>query len=399
MSGVIPDLSNTLARRVFLHRHGLLDRPPRTQSKAGLLGLVERLGFIQVDSINTVERAHHMIVLARQPAHRSETLATLLEQDRSLFENWTHDAAVIPTALFPIWRRHFVRVADRLRERWRSWRREGFEAEFDAVLARIARDGPVLARELSDGTRKGGGGWWDWHPSKTALEYLWRTGALAVTRRDGFQKVYDLTERVIPAVHRESEIDDPTLVDWACRSALARLGFATPGELAGFWGLIGVEEAKAWCEAVGRIDYATVTVGTADGSKPRLALADPTLLALDAENLTPPARLRVLSPFDPVIRDRKRTQRLFGFDYRIEVFVPAVKRRYGYYVFPLLDGDRLVGRIDMRCRRDDGVLVVTGLWWELGLRPTKARQGRLEAELDRIARFTDCTQVQFECDR
>ncbi|MEM7669338.1 MAG: crosslink repair DNA glycosylase YcaQ family protein, partial [Pseudomonadota bacterium] len=190
----LPRLPNTEARALFLSRHGLC-RDGCTDTAE----MIDRLGFVQIDSIKMVERAHHMILSARSKPYRPRSLVRLLEKDRALFEHWTHDAAVIPTAFFPYWRLRFARDAKRLRTQWRDWRRNGFEEKFDDVLRTIRDRGPVKAREVGDTEARSSGGWWDWHPSKTALEYLWRTGKLAVCRREGFQKVFDLAERVIPA--------------------------------------------------------------------------------------------------------------------------------------------------------------------------------------------------------
>ena len=265
------------------------------------------------------------------------------------------------------------------------------------VLKHIERDGPVMSRSFAREEKKGSDGWWDWHPSKTALEYLWRTGQLVVTRREAFQKVYDLTERVIPPEHRRSIPDNQAFIDWCCRSALQRLGFATSGELAAFWGIISAAEAQAWCASDAGLAYPRALTEAADGSKPKECLADPAVLGATERELKPPPRLRVISPFDPVIRDRKRLKRLFNFDYRIEVFVPEAQRQYGYYVFPLLEGDRFVGRIDMKRDTKSRTLNVTGLWWEPRVKASKQRIAKLDAELARIARFVDCTEVAFHC--
>ncbi len=388
-------ISNRDARRLLIASQGLAAPRRRRLTRAGLQALIEGLGYVQVDSINTVERAHHMILFARNQTYRREQLAHLLERERSLFENWTHDAAVIPTRFYPYWQARFARHREALLKRWRAWRRGGFEAGLDDLLAHVRRNGPVMARELGDGKKKNAQGWWDWHPSKTALEFLWRTGALAVCRREGFQKVYDLTERVIPAEHRGPPPTDPALVDWACRAALDRLGFATPGALADFWGKLSAAEASAWCESrLGR-DVVRAEVETADGARPQPVYAAPDLEARVAALPPVPGGIRVLSPFDPLIRDRGRTERLFGFRYRIEVFVPEPRRQFGYYVFPLIEKDRFVGRIDMKRSREDGALGVTGLWLEPGLSLTARRRAGLEDELGRLAAFAGAADVRF----
>lgn len=388
-----PLIDNRRARRLFMHRHALAEPPTGRLTGDGLLALIERLGFVQVDSIRTVERAHHMILFARNQNYRPKALKRLIERDRALFENWTHDASIIPTRYFPYWRAAMAEKAPAIAARWDSvGRGAGFREQVEEVLAEITRRGPCLSREMGADETRSNGGWWDWNPSKTALEYLWRSGRLCVARREGFQKVYDLTEKVIPEAHHTAETPNRmALIDWACGAALDRLGFATTGELAAFWALISPQEAKDW--AAERADLIEIEVEGADGARRRhLARAE----ILEEAAAAPPARIRTLSPFDPMIRDRKRAQRLFGFDYTIEVFVPAERRKYGYYVFPLLEGDRLIGRIDMKADRASDALIVAGLWLEPGVRRAAGRLLRLEAELERQRRLAGVGAVRFE---
>ncbi|MVA25998.1 winged helix-turn-helix domain-containing protein [Agrobacterium vitis] len=386
-------IDNRTARRSFLERQGLSRPPGRALSRQGLLALITDLGFVQVDSIGTVERAHHQILFSRHQTYRREDLTALLEQDRLLFEHWTHDASILPSAFFPYWKHRFRREESRILERWRTWREPGFEAAFEETYRRITEGGPALSRDMKEGDHKSGG-WWNWHPSKTALEFLWRTGKLSISGRENFQKIYDLTERCILQDHLQAEVTHDAFIDWACREALIRLGFATSGEIAAFWNLVSPQEAKFWLETH-RAELEEIEIAPADGGKPRpsLALADrvPTLLVAPE----PPARIRVLSPFDPLIRDRARTERLFGFFYRIEVFVPEPKRQYGYYVFPLLENDRLIGRIDMKANRKAGTLDVKRLWLEPGIRPSTGRLEKLDQELTRLARFTGVEAVVY----
>ena len=385
-------ISNSRARRVFLDRHALAEAPVGPASGLALHDLIHRIGFVQVDSINTVARAHEMILLARRQSYRPDALKRLLERDRSLWEHWTHDASILPVGLHGIWQHRFARDAERLHGNWRKWFRDGYEAQFDSILNRIARDGPVGTADVGAGEVRGRGGWWDWHPSKTALEWLWRTGQIAVTRREGFRKIYDLTERVIPAAHRVA-LPGEAVVEWACGSALDRLGFGTSGEIAAYWNAVSPDEAKVWTRAaLARSAVIEVEVEGAQGQRRRM-FARPGILAEVPPE--PTARLRILSPFDPALRDRDRTEFLFGFRYRIEVFVPGPQRVYGYYVFPVLEGDRLVGRIDAKAFRDAGALRVKAFWPEAGIRLTSARQGKLAAELDRLARFAACARVEF----
>ena len=390
----IPQIDNQTARAIFLDRHGLSEAPAGRGKGADLQGLIDALGFVQIDSINTVARAHHMILHARRPAYRPRNLDLLHDRDRGVFEHWTHDASMISMQHFPHWRLKFRRYDAELAGRWKKWRRDGFEDKLDDVLRRIADHGPCCSTDVGEDEARSSGGWWDWHPSKTALEYLWRTGHLAVTRRQGFRKVYDLTENVIPPEHLNARPDEDATIDWACNAALDRLGFATSGELAAFWDLITPDEAKVWsAAALSRGDIVEADITQADG-RLRKSLIRPELLSMTPAE--PTGRLRILSPFDPALRDRKRAERLFGFSYRIEIFVPEHKRRYGYYVFPILEGDRLVGRIDMKAERDRDRLHVKALWPERGVRFGAGRTARLRTALERTARLADVPRVTFE---
>jgi uncharacterized protein len=391
-------LTNGQARRVFLHRHRLTEAPTGPATGPEMLEMIRSLGFVQLDSINTVARAHDLILYARRPRYRPRVLKRLYERDRALFEHWTHDAAMIPMEFYPWWHLRRQRDAERLKGRWKDWQGHSFEERFQPVLDQIRETGPVSSAEVGQDEARSSGGWWEWHPSKTALEYLWRSGALCVVGRDGFQKRYDLTERVLERHHLDPAAmpDEAATVDWCCDQGLARLGFATHGELAAFWGHITPAEAKDWCAAeaaAGRLEQVAIT--GADGFL-RLHWARPGLDQDPALKITSSPRLRVLSPFDPALRDRKRAERLFGFRYRIEIFVPAPQRRFGYYVFPILEGDRVVGRVDMKAHREADVLRVAALWPEAGVRWGKQRQRAFEKELHRLTGLAGVSRVSFD---
>ncbi len=385
------EIGNAAARALFLERHALTTRQDDAQNEADLNALIHKLGFVQLDSVNAVERAHHMILFSRGGTYRREWLHTLQHQHRALFEHWTHDASLIPIEFYPHWHHRFKAAKSRLdHPRWAS--RIGPDA--DKVIARvrshIRKHGAAMARDFDD---KGGGGWWGWGPSKTALEYLWRTGELAICHRDGFEKVYDLSARIIPDELRKARPARQQTIDWAARTALTRLGFASHQELAAFFALISIAEAKVWTvAALKRGEIIEVTLTTHDGA-PKSALAFADIEAEIASVETPTTPLRFLSPFDPAIRDRKRTKALFGFDYTIEIFVPEKKRKYGYYVLPILEGDRLVARADMKAHRADNRLEVKGLWLEPGIKLDKARKGALNEALNDLGRFTETTTI------
>ncbi len=388
-------LQNQPARRLFLDRHALCEATTGPASGADLAALIDRIGFVQIDSINTVERAHHMILWSRRQSYRPEALKRLLEHDRAVWEHWTHDASILPIHLHRYWQHNFPRREAQMQKNWGKWFRPGVEPQLDRLLQRIAADGPVTTSDVGAGEARGSGGWWDWNPSKTALEWLWHSGKLAVTRRDGFRKVYDLAERVIPEVHRGEVPDTAEVIDWSCKAALDRLGFADPSELRGFWGLITLTEARDWAvAALRRGEVIEIEVEGAMGQRKR-SLARPDVLEQAARASEPARPLRILSPFDPALRNRDRAAHLFGFHYRIEVFVPEPQRKYGYYVFPVLEGDRLIGRIDVKAFRDAQTLRVKAFWPEATIRLGAGRLQRLAAELQRLAHFSGCERVEF----
>ncbi|MDX1402687.1 MAG: crosslink repair DNA glycosylase YcaQ family protein, partial [Kiloniellales bacterium] len=242
-----PKIDNLTSRRILLWHQGLCRPPKRRITSSQLQSLIEELGFVQLDSVATVERAHHMILFSRNETYRPELLRRLLEKERSLFENWTHDASVIPSRFFPYWKPRFERDAEKLKLSWRKWHGYDFEPYLQHLLGHIEKQGPARSRDFKVPRDTSSDGWWNWHPAKTALEYLWRTGRLAVVRREGFQKVYDLTPRVIPSLHLDQEPGEGEFLDWSCREALNRLGVATAGEISAFWDSVSPAEASGWC--------------------------------------------------------------------------------------------------------------------------------------------------------
>ncbi len=383
----LPLVPAATARRLLLDAQGLAADPRRAATAASLYSLIERMGFVQMDSINVVERAHHLTLASRLDGYRPPLFRRLIERERSLFEGWTHDASAIPTVWFPYWKVRFDRYTRHGHPWWRQRLGPDGEAVMARALERIGREGPLQSKDFAAETPGGAGNWWGWRPEKAALEHLWRTGRLAVERRVHFNKVYDLTERVLPEMAARRRPTDAEHLAWAGNTALERLGTATPQEIADFWDAVTPAEAKRWCErAARRGEIVPVVVGTADGSRARPAYALGDWERRAAEAPEPPARLRLLSPFDPILRDRRRTQRLFAFDYRFEAFVPAPQRRHGYYILPILEGDRLVGRVDPKLDRQAGHLAIRQVWWEPGVRAGAGRRAALDAAAARLAR-------------
>ncbi len=395
MADSFPALSASTAQRLFLGAQGLLDDPSRRATTVSVQALIERLGFVQMDTINILARAHDLTLFSRLDAYRPEQLKKLLETKQGLFESFTHDASAIPTVWFPHWKPRFARDRERMQAHaWWQHHFRGTEAGqvVRDVLARIAEEGPLKSSDFEHPEKRGP--WWGWKPQKAALDFLWRSGELMIPRRDGFQKVYDLTERVLPGHHALPCPDAAEHLEWACATAVERLWVFTPKELADFWGAIEAAEAKDWCAAAakaGRI--VPVQVESVDGElRPAFALAD--WEARLAKLPDPPECTRLLCPFEPILRDRARALRRFGFDYRFEAFVPEAKRQHGYFVLPILEGARLVGRLDPKLHRDCGLLEIKGLWWEPGIKATKARKHGLEEALERLAGFVGAEQIQ-----
>jgi len=387
------------ARLLLLDGQGLLSDPARRAGLRTVQGIVEQLGFVQVDSIQKLERAHHLILGSRLDGYRATHLDELLFRKRSLFEHWTHDASLIPVGAFPHWKRRFARTEQRLRKsRWFT-HRLGADPErtIAHVLDRIASEGPLRTSDFERGSDRPATGWWDWTPEKAALEFLWHTGRLAIHGRDRFQKIYGLIEHTFPELHAAPLPSEAEHLDWACLSALEKLGIATSGELAAYWAAVKPAEAGAWCrtaQADGRI--VEVMVEAIDGSKPRRAYALPSWSKRAKKLSAAEDRIRVLAPFDPIVRDRKRAARLFDFDFRFEAFVPAPKRKYGYYVCPLLEGDRLIGRIEPRFDRDGGALVVENLWWERRVKATQRRRRHLNDALAVLAAQIGADKISWQ---
>jgi uncharacterized protein YcaQ len=384
-------IANEKARALILARTGLSDARAQSSSAAIPL-LIEKLGYVQLDPIRVVERAHHHILFARNSAYRPKQLATLQSREPVFFENWTHDSSLIPMQFYPWWRHRFAQVKSRI-EHWRE--RFGDERNLKIVRVHIESRGAARARDF---LHLGGctGPWWGWGPAKAALEFLWRSGELAVVRRNGFEKIYDLPERVIPGDLRDARPSRREMMEWACDEALLRLGAATPKMLADFWDHASIAEAQAWIALEKkRGQLVDVLLQGAAGQRDFKAVARPDIEKQIASLSAPAARLRALAPFDPLLRDRDRAERIFGFSYRIEVYVPQHKRKHGYYIFPLLEGDRLVGRIDMKAEREQDRLLVKGLWVEKNLALGKQRRAKLEQELARQARLAGVRDIVF----
>ncbi|WP_270727663.1 winged helix-turn-helix domain-containing protein [Shimia sp. Alg240-R146] len=381
---------NRDARRLWLSNQGLSETPT---GPADPLATIQKLGFVQLDSIQVLSRAHHHILWSRNQNYREPMLDKLLAEDRAVFEHFTHDASVLPIETYPYWRAQFSRRKDRMDAK--GWFKTALsKVDLDEIKGRIAAEG-ALSTEAFDTKIEGPKEMWSRPPHKQALDYMWYAGDLATCYRQNFKKFYNLPDRVIPDHIRDADMPAATQQDWLCTEAVARLGFATTGDIKRFWEAVDTADVKDW---VANSNLIEVEVQTANRQWLPM-LAPPEIADRIADTPAPTSRLRILNPFDPVIRDRDRLSRLFGMDYRIEIFVPAAKRIWGYYVYPLLEGDRFVGRLEAKADRKKGTLSITRLWAEGGVKWTDARAAKLDAELERMSRFIGVRDILWSCDK
>lgn len=383
-------ISNREARWLWLDAQGLSETPT---GPLDLIAIIKKLGFIQLDTIQNVVRAHHHILWSRNQGYREPMLGKLYTEQRSVFEHFTHDASVIPIEYFPNWSRQFRRLGEKTSRS--DWYKHPLNLkEVEAIKQRIVDEGP-LSTHAFDTKIEGKKEMWARPPHKKALDHMWYAGQLTTSHRENFVKFYDLTERVIPDHYRDNSSDDVQDIDWLCRNALDRLGFGSQGDIQRFWAAMDAKEVKTWVDN-NQERLVPVSVATADRQTVRIFAHQD--IEYRIRNLRKPSsRLRILNPFDPVIRDRDRLQRLFGFEYRNEMFVPPAKRRWGYYVYPMLESDRFVGRLELKGDRKSGQLTVHNIWPEKKVKWTGKRQEKLDAELNRFGRLAGLRETVWKC--
>ncbi len=379
-------ISNRQARELWLWTNGLAATPT---GPFDLMAIIRRLGFVQIDTIRNVTRAHNHILWSRNQNIPESAVWQLLKQ-RDLFEHYSHDACLLPMEFIGMWERQFQKLGAKTKQN--PWYHSGLDQNFIAkIKARIEQEGP-LSTHAFDTKVTGPRQMWARPPHKKALDQMWYAGELMTAYRENFVKYYDVAARVRPKQLHIPE--DAEQVDWFCHSALDRLSMGTAGDIQKFWGVLDAREVKGWLS--NQQDLQVIDIKNADGSVTTgYAPVDIGQRLMDCP--TPTRRLRILNPFDPVIRDRKRLKRLFGFEYVNEMFVPIAKRRWGYYVYPLLEAARFVGRIEITADRAKGVMRVIGFWPEHRVKWGAGRKAALNAELVRFARFAGLTEIEWMC--
>ncbi|MFB7828661.1 winged helix-turn-helix domain-containing protein [Streptomyces hydrogenans] len=362
------ELSAAEARRIALRAQGFLGAPDR---RAGVRGVLRHLGQVQLDTISVLARSHELIPYARLGAVGRTTVEEAYWSDGHAFEYWSHAACILPVEEWPLFA--FRRRAYRDRPHWHHELSDGSYAK---VIDQLRAEGPRTATEL--GGAKNKGEWWDWSDTKIAVERALMYGEVVVTERRGWKRVYDLAERAIPESLRHDSFDDTECVRRLVRQAGEALGVGTRTDIADYHRL----KAEQFDAVVA--DSGLVPVTVEGWGKP--AWADPAALATEPRGRH---RTTLLSPFDSLVWERARTERIFGFTHRLEAYVPRPKRVHGYFAMPVLAGGRLVGRVDPA--REGRTLVAR----QVSLEGPKAVPAVAQA-LREAAEWVGCDAVRVE---
>ncbi len=379
-------IHNRDARRLWLTTQGLATPPT---GPLDTLGIIRQLGFVQLDTIRAVSRAHHHIIWNRNQHYREPMLDDLLAAKQTIFEHFTHDASILPLEFYPYWTRQFERLQSWY-DKAKNYQKILAHANLDAIMQRVEEEGP-LSTHAFDSDIKGKKKMWSRPPHKVGLDYLWYAGELATSHRINFRKFYDLAHRVIDEDHFDHSISDDDQIDWLCMNALDRLGFGSHKEIKEFWDASTRKEVDDWID--GKRDALT-KICYQNSDKEWIEVYAPLDIEKRISGLKSlSSQMRIINPFDPAVRDRGRLNTLFGFEYKNEIFVPAAKRKWGYYVYPLLEKDRFVGRIELKADRKKGALNIINFWEEPGVKWGTARKNKLHSELERFARLADLRAI------
>jgi len=386
-----PRISVVAARRIAL-RAQLLRGARIPRGKEGVARIVEHLGYVQIDTIAIIERAHQHTLWTRHPDYRPELLHELQARDRRLFEYWGHAASYLPINDYRFCLPRMRRFYD-TQDRWVRHCMKQAGHLLEPVLRRIREEGALRSQDFArpqDGKR---GPWWDWKPAKVALELLFWRGELMVSERRGFERVYDLPERVLPEHVDTTCPGENELGRFLVRRALQSLGLAREAEIRGHIRAAGRETiARALRELLEAGEVRELTVAGTDG----VYYAARETLERRSPGPLRERKVRLLSPFDNLVIDRERIRRLFGFDYALECYVPAPKRKFGYFALPILWGDELVGRLDPAADRKGRRLNVRRLALDPGADPGTEFPPALAEALTGLARFNNSREIVLE---
>jgi uncharacterized protein YcaQ len=386
MTGAPPvaRLSAAQARRVALAAQGFADpRPAGRVTARHIRRVLDRIALLQIDSVNVFSRAHYLPVFARLGPYPREVLDRLTgyvarPRGTEMFEYWAHAASLIPMELQPLLRWRMTKADE---EPWPAIRRIGREnpALLDDVVELVEAQGPIRAGDTGiPRPAPRPGHMWNWHDGKIALEYLFYAGRVTTAKRVNFERYYDLTERVVPAeILGRPTPSEPDAKRELVRISARALGVATEPDLRDYFRISHAATKAAVAELIEQGELLPVEVA---------GWGAPAYLWAEARRPRRITARALLSPFDSLVWYRERTERIFGFHYRIEIYTPEPKRQFGYYVLPFLLGEELVGRVDLKADRQNGVLRVQSAWVELGQDPQYVAR-ELAAELATTAEW------------
>lgn len=377
------------ARHLHLAAQGLLTRP-RRQPKAGdILPAIRQMSLLQIDTINVVARSPYLVLFSRLGAYPLTWLDDALSRGE-LMEYWAHEACFLPRSDFTLVRHRMLSPHNMGWKYHQSWMDEHAE-DIAALKSHIAENGPVRSADFTH-PRKGESGWWEWKPHKRHLEGLFTAGEVMVIARRNFQRVYDLTERVMPHWDdKKQALPQPQAEAVMLENSARSLGIFRPEWLADYYRLRRPDLATllaGWQERQLVVPVNVDQLGEMwvhHSLQPELVRA--------AEGKLNATHSAVLSPFDPVVWDRKRAEQFFNFTYRLECYTPAPKRQYGYFVLPLLHRGELVGRMDSKMHRAEGVLEIFALYLETGVRVSQQLEQGLMMAINDFARWQGATRV------
>ncbi|MBL0740972.1 winged helix-turn-helix domain-containing protein [Chryseolinea lacunae] len=373
-------LTKLQARKIILHAAGLSKRAQFGKGKEAVYKFIEHLGFVQIDTIYVVERAHHHAIVARVPDYKPEWLEQL-QADGRIFEFWTYATGYIPMNDF--------RFSLPVKESFSARRKAVSQTEVNLmkkVLDRIGREGPLRARDFENDRVVKSTGWWDWRPSKLALERLHLDGSLMTIRKKDFQKVYDLPENILPG---DVDLAKPTDEDYAqhvIRRSLKALGVAYFKEIAYSTRFVKTALKKELEKLVASGEVCEVEVEGLQGAALYM------LSSYKGKKIAVSNEVFILSPFDVLNVFRHRLRNFFDFDYQVECFVPAPKRKYGYFSLPILSGDTFVARMDSKADRKTRTFIINNLHFE-SVKLTNPMVKKITDAIETFAKFNQCDTI------
>ena len=390
------------ARRIALKAQLLDGGVKLTKGKEGVAQTIEKLGYVQIDTIAVIERAHHHTLWSRRADYTPEMLHELQTKDRRVFEYWGHAMSYLPMSDY----RYFLpkmRNFENPRSKWAEISLAKCGHLMQPVLERIRKEGPLCSRDFKPPPGKKRGNWWDWKPAKIALEMLFWRGDLMVTERRNFQKVYDLTARVLPG-HVDTSIpgDDET-GQFLVQRALSANGILQEKEILSFLqpnagrdSDLRVANSDIILNSLhGLIDAGQVTPLKIAGENDADYYALSKIFEKSTKSVKRQPRVFILSPFDNLIIQRKRIKNLFGFNYSLECYVPASKRKFGYFTLSILWGENFVGRLDSKADRKKKAFIVRKLAFESTLKDLNVFLPAFAKKLTDFARFNRCDRIQL----